>query len=101
MKSEKDPDRLLQLIKESLNNSHQLVFIGVIDVNNKNIESIEEVTEFIEKIINYLPINQVGVCDDCGFSPFCDDVSTDREIAFKKVKVRNLATQIVRNKLST
>lgn len=31
---------------------------------------------------------QLGVCDDCGFSPFCDDISTSREVAFAKMKAR-------------
>ena len=36
----------------------------------------------------YIPIAQLGTCDDCGFSPFCDDTTTTRETAFAKIRAR-------------
>jgi 5-methyltetrahydropteroyltriglutamate--homocysteine methyltransferase len=35
-----------------------------------------------------IPIESLGTTDDCGFSPFADDTSTSRDIAFAKVQSR-------------
>jgi 5-methyltetrahydropteroyltriglutamate--homocysteine methyltransferase len=43
---------------------------------------------------DYIPINQLGTTDDCGFSPFCDDISTKRETAFAKIKARVEGTKM-------
>ena len=40
----------------------------------------------------YLPVDQLGSTDDCGFAPFCDDTSTTREMAFAKIRARVLGT---------
>ena len=42
----------------------------------------------------YIPVAQLGTTDDCGFSPFCDDVSTTRETAFAKIRARVLGTAL-------
>ena len=34
----------------------------------------------------YIPIERSGTTDDCGFSPFSDDTSTSRDIAFAKIR---------------
>lgn len=36
----------------------------------------------------FIPAGQPGSCDDCGFAPFGDDISTSREIAFGKLAAR-------------
>ena len=36
----------------------------------------------------YIPVAQLGTTDDCGFSPFSDDLSTTRETAFAKIRAR-------------
>ena len=36
----------------------------------------------------YIPADQLGTTDDCGFSPFCDDTSTSRDKAFAKIRAR-------------
>jgi 5-methyltetrahydropteroyltriglutamate--homocysteine methyltransferase len=36
----------------------------------------------------FIPLDQLGTTDDCGFAPFCDDVSTTRETAFAKIRAR-------------
>ena len=36
----------------------------------------------------YIPVEQLGTTDDCGFSPFCDDTSTTRDTAFAKIRAR-------------
>jgi NAD(P)-dependent dehydrogenase (short-subunit alcohol dehydrogenase family) len=37
---------------------------------------------------------QLGTTDDCGFSPFGDDLSTARETAFAKIRARVEGTQL-------
>ena len=38
----------------------------------------------------YIPPDQLGTTDDCGFSPFSDDTSTTRDTAFAKIRARVL-----------
>jgi 5-methyltetrahydropteroyltriglutamate--homocysteine methyltransferase len=42
----------------------------------------------------YIPIEQLGTTDDCGFAPFSDDKSTTRDTAFAKVRARVLGTAL-------
>lgn len=43
--------------------------------------------------------HQLGTTDDCGFSPFADDVSTARETAFAKIRARVEGTQLAAREL--
>jgi 5-methyltetrahydropteroyltriglutamate--homocysteine methyltransferase len=36
----------------------------------------------------------LGTTDDCGFSPFGDDTSTARDIAFEKIRARVEGTKL-------
>jgi hypothetical protein len=36
----------------------------------------------------FIPLELLGTTDDCGFSPFRDDISTARETAFAKIRSR-------------
>ena len=42
---------------------------------------------------------QLGTTDDCGFSPFADDLSTSRDTAFAKIKSRIEGTKLAEEKL--
>jgi len=98
MKSEHNPDEALELISKLLR-PNQRVFIGVIDVNNPRVETPEEVCAFIERVTQFIPVQQLGTTDDCGFSPFADDKSTAREIAFAKIKARIAGTKLASERL--
>lgn len=98
MKSEARPDDSLNAIKANLR-PHQKIFVGVTDVNTPVIESAKEVCQCIEYAATFIPVSQLGVCDDCGFSPFADDVSTGRDIAFAKIKARVEGTALASQKL--
>jgi 5-methyltetrahydropteroyltriglutamate--homocysteine methyltransferase len=39
-------------------------------------------------------VEQLGTTDDCGFAPFCDDISTTRETTFAKIRARVLGTAL-------
>jgi len=97
--SEPDHKRVLKTIKASLK-PHQMIFIGVIDVNNPKIETPEEVRDRVLEAAQYIPVNQLGTTDDCGFSPFCDDTSTTRETAFAKIRSRVEGTKLAEQILS-
>lgn len=96
--SEKDPCSVLEIIKENLKPG-QRVFIGVIDVLNNEIETPEQVCERVIQAARYIPLEQLGTTDDCGFSPFEDDISTGREIAFAKIRARVRGTKMASERL--
>jgi 5-methyltetrahydropteroyltriglutamate--homocysteine methyltransferase len=97
--SEKDPERALSVIKQKIQ-PEQRVFVGVIDVLNPEVEDPGTVKERILRAADYIPLNQLGTTDDCGFSPFEDDTSTGRDTAFAKIKSRVLGTQLAEKALS-
>ena len=87
MAGEADPAHGLRVVKSLLRPDIR-VFIGVIDPSSPTVESVELVTERILQAARYIPVDQLGICDDCGFSPFADDRSTPRELALAKMKAR-------------
>ncbi|MEQ1636831.1 MAG: cobalamin-independent methionine synthase II family protein [Methylococcales bacterium] len=91
--SEKEPEKVLRAIQQHLK-PHQRVFVGVINVLNNDVEAVKTVCDRVLQAANYIPLEQLGTTDDCGFSPFEDDTSTGREIAFAKIRARVLGTQI-------
>lgn len=97
--SEPDRAKVLKTIRSSMK-PNQMIFIGVTDVINGKVESAEEVSDMILEAAKYIPLNQLGTTDDCGFSPFCDDKSTTRKIAFDKIKARIEGTKIAEAKLA-
>ena len=97
--SEPDHKKVLKTIQKYLK-PDQFVFIGVIDVNNPRIETPEEVRDRVLEAAKYIPVNQLGTTDDCGFSPFCDDISTTRETAFAKIRSRVEGTLLAEKELS-
>ena len=90
---EKDRERVLKIIRQQLK-PHQVVFVGVIATIDPRIETAEEVRERILEAARYIPLEQLGTTDDCGFSPFCDDTSTTRETAFAKIRARIRGTEL-------
>jgi len=96
---EKDKQSVLSSIKENIRPS-QIVFLGVTNVLDPRIETPEEIRELILEAAAVIPVDQLGTTDDCGFSPFADDVSTAREIAFGKIKARIDGTWLAEAALS-
>jgi 5-methyltetrahydropteroyltriglutamate--homocysteine methyltransferase len=98
MASEKDRKRVLRLVSQ-LVQPRQTVFVGVIDPIDPAIESAEQVRDRVLEAASILPVAQLGTTDDCGFSPFADDVSTARDIAFAKIRARVEGTELAARKL--
>ena len=96
---EKNKKAVLASIKENLQPG-QKIFLGVTDVLQPRIETPSEIAETILQAASVIPVAQLGTTDDCGFSPFADDVSTSRDIAFAKIKARIEGTKIAEQKLS-
>jgi 5-methyltetrahydropteroyltriglutamate--homocysteine methyltransferase len=44
------------------------VAVGIIDVKNYYIESVEDVVERINKCLKYVPAEKLSVAPDCGLS---------------------------------
>ena len=95
---EKNKQDVLQSIKENLR-PEQTVFIGVTDVLNPRVETPEEIRDTIIEASEKIPLQQLGTTDDCGFSPFADDLSTSRDTAFAKIKSRIEGTKLAEDKL--
>ncbi|OCQ22463.1 5-methyltetrahydropteroyltriglutamate--homocysteine methyltransferase [Pseudoalteromonas luteoviolacea] len=98
LKGEREPKKVLRLIGSIIKPSQQ-VFIGVTNPINPNIETPEEVRDLILMATNFIPLSQLGTTDDCGFSPFADDVSTARDIAYKKISARLAGTKLAEQTL--
>jgi 5-methyltetrahydropteroyltriglutamate--homocysteine methyltransferase len=90
---EKDPSRVLGIVRDLMRPDHR-VFIGVINPIDRRVETPEEVRDRILEAARYLPVAQLGTCDDCGFSPFSDDTTTSRETAFDKIRARVQGTAL-------
>jgi 5-methyltetrahydropteroyltriglutamate--homocysteine methyltransferase len=96
---EKDKPAVLASIKENLRLS-QHVFLGVTNVLNPEVESPELIRDTILAAAEVIPPEQLGTTDDCGFSPFADDLSTSRDTAFAKILSRIQGTKLAEEKLS-
>ena len=91
--SEPDRARVLDIIRQHAQNN-QRIFVGVIDPINLAVETPEVVKDRILEAAEYIAPDQLGSTDDCGFSPFGDDTSTARQIAFDKISARVTGTQL-------
>ena len=101
LSSENDRVKILKCIRKYLKPHHK-VFVGVVDPNNSKVETPEMVRDRVLEAAQFIPLKQLGTTDDCGYSPFCDDTSTSREICYEKIKARiqgtKLAEQILNKK---
>jgi methionine synthase II (cobalamin-independent) len=108
--SERDKDRVYQLIGENLRSDAdgvaQMAYIGVINPLNPRVESPEEVRDALIRAANFIPKEQLGATDDCGFSPFSIDEKPNhgspdfaRETAWQKITNRVEGTKLAAEKL--
>ncbi len=91
--SETERGRVLRLIKQHLKPG-QRIFVGVIDPIDPTVETPEEVRDRVLEAAEYIPLDRLGTTDDCGFAPFSDDTSTDRDTAFAKIGARVAGTAL-------
>jgi 5-methyltetrahydropteroyltriglutamate--homocysteine methyltransferase len=91
MAGEREPCRVLDEVRRH-RRPEQRVFVGVTDPADPRVEPPELVRDRVLLAADYIPADRLGSCDDCGFSPFADDDSTSREIAFAKIASRVTGT---------
>lgn len=108
--SESDKERVYKLIgkhsREDANGIPQVCFIGVINPLNPQVETAQEVCDDLMLASKHIPKERLGSTDDCGFSPFSNDMkpkhgSPDvaRDIAFQKIAARIEGTRMASEKL--
>ncbi|MGI8907373.1 MAG: cobalamin-independent methionine synthase II family protein [Candidatus Sumerlaeaceae bacterium] len=97
---EPDRVRVLKMIRKYMK-PDQRIFVGVVAPINPRIDTAEEVRDRVLEAAEYIPIEQLGTTDDCGFSPFCDDTSTTRETAFAKIRARVEGTKMAADVIGT
>jgi len=95
---ERDRVSVLATIKENLRPGVR-VFVGVIDPIDPTIETTQDVFDRVLEAAEYIPVDQLGTTDDCGFSPFADDTSTARDTAFAKIRSRVEGTELASGRL--
>ncbi len=91
--SEPNRQRVLGIIREHAK-ADELIFVGVTDPIDPNIESPEQVRDSVLEAAEYIPVDRLGTTDDCGFAPFGDDISTARDSAFQKIRARVVGTDM-------
>lgn len=96
--SEADRRRVLGIIGEHAR-PEQMIFVGVTDPINPRVETPEEVRDRILEAAGILGPERLGSTDDCGFSPFGDDLSTARDTAFAKIRARVEGTEMASRQL--
>ena len=98
MASEADRPRVLDIIqRERLED--QTTFIGVIDPCDTEVETADIVCDRSLEAAEHLKGERFGTTDDCGFSPFGDDVAMARATAFAKIRARVDGTALAAAKL--
>ena len=108
--SERNKERVYKIVGENIRkDAHgvkQVAFIGVINPQNPRVELPEEIAGELELAAKYIPRDELGATDDCGFSPFSVDVKPNhgspdaaRDIAFQKIANRMKGAAMASEKL--
>ncbi len=87
LSSEPDRERVLKVLGSHATDGRR-IFVGVTDPLTARIETAEEVRDRILEAAKFIDPARLGSTDDCGFSPFGDDMSTSRDTAFAKIRAR-------------
>jgi methionine synthase II (cobalamin-independent) len=98
--SEADRGRVLRLLAEHATGRRR-IFVGVIDPIDPRVETPEEVRDRVLEAARFIDPDHLGTTDDCGFSPFGDDASTSRDIAFAKIRARIVGTEMAAHELGS
>jgi len=94
-------------IRKDVDGVKQVAFIGVINPLDPRVETPEEVAESLVQASKFIPVDQLGATDDCGFSPFSVDAKPKhgggpdfaRDIAFQKIAARVKGAKLASEKL--
>ncbi|MGQ0575025.1 MAG: 5-methyltetrahydropteroyltriglutamate--homocysteine methyltransferase [Pseudonocardia sp.] len=108
--SERDKDPVYESIGQNLRSDAegvtQMAYIGTIVTQSPRPESPQEVADQLIRAANFMPKEQIGSTDDCGFSPFSIDEKPNhgspdyaRDVAFQKITNRVEGTRLAAEKL--
>jgi methionine synthase II (cobalamin-independent) len=97
--SEEDKEKVYKLVGDNIRTDadgvKQVAFIGVINPLNPEVETPEVVRDRLVTAAKYIPTDQLGATDDCGFSPFSRDLKPQhgspdfaRDVAMEKIANR-------------
>jgi 5-methyltetrahydropteroyltriglutamate--homocysteine methyltransferase len=93
LRGERDRKRVLKMIRQNLKPGRQ-VFVGVVSPIDPHIDTPEEIRDLVLEAAEFIPLDQLGTTDDCGFAPFSDDTTTTRDKAFAKIEARVRGTAL-------
>jgi 5-methyltetrahydropteroyltriglutamate--homocysteine methyltransferase len=96
---EHDRPRVLKIIRRYMK-PDQRIFVGVVAPIDPHVDSPEEVCARVLEAAKFIPPDRLGTTDDCGYSPFADDLSTTRDKAFAKIRARVLGTAMAAKEIS-
>jgi 5-methyltetrahydropteroyltriglutamate--homocysteine methyltransferase len=97
---ERDRKGVLKIIREYLK-PDQRAFVGVVSPIDPRVDTAKEVRDRVLEAAEYIPLEQLGTTDDCGYSPFSDDTSTTPETAFAKIRARVEGTELAERALGS
>jgi methionine synthase II (cobalamin-independent) len=108
--SEREKDPVYQTIGRNLRSDAdgvtQMAYIGVTNPQNPRVESPQEIADQLIRAANFIPKEQLGSTDDCGFSPFSIDEKPNhgspdyaRDVAFQKITSRVEGARLAAEKL--
>ena len=97
--SEEDKEKVYKLVGDNIradaDGVKQVAFIGVINPLSPEVETPEEVRDRLVTAAKFIPTDQLGATDDCGFSPFSRDLKPQhgspdfaRDVAMEKISNR-------------
>lgn len=93
-----DRARILETLRDHVKPG-QRIFIGVTNPADPRIETAEDVKQCIMDAVKYIPPEQLGTTDDCGFAPYAVHAETTREQAFAKIRSRVAGTDLANDLL--
>jgi methionine synthase II (cobalamin-independent) len=108
--SEREKDPVYETIGRNLRSDAdgvtQMAYIGVTNPQNPRVESPQEIADQLIRAANFIPKEQLGSTDDCGFSPFSIDEKPNhgspdyaRDVAFQKITSRVEGARLAAEKL--
>jgi 5-methyltetrahydropteroyltriglutamate--homocysteine methyltransferase len=97
--SEPDRRRVLGILRDHAR-PEQRIFLGVTNPIDPRVETPEEIRDRVLEAAEFIAPERLGTTDDCGFSPFGDDLSTARDTAFAKIRARVIGTEMASRELS-
>jgi 5-methyltetrahydropteroyltriglutamate--homocysteine methyltransferase len=95
---ERDRRRVLGILRDHLKPG-QRIFVGVVSPIDPHVDTPAEIRDRVLEAAEYIPLDQLGTTDDCGYSPFSDDTSTPRDVAFAKIAARVQGTRLAEKEL--